>query len=389
MLFPLFTFPYLARNLSKSGFALVILVQSISIFASLFIEYGFNYTATRDIALVSGDRKAEKKIFSVITSSKLPLSILAAVAIMVYGILSNKTSVVTLVALIAMTISQGMLPIWYFQGISNLKLSAISEIVSKSVNLILMLVIVRSEDRGEAYLLSLACISLSSSIFQNTMIYRKLGFESVSVSDIVLTLRNSFTLFAFRIGSSLYTSGSMVLLGSIVSPSSFAVYAGSDRIFRSAAALTGPLGDAFFPRISAAETSNPVEAKRLKKTASMVLICFSLVIYAILFIFADFWINLLLGPKYLDSVSVFKILVADIPLIAVGTILGIFELLPKKLDLYFTISVTVAGIWSLFSIYVLVPRLGLEWMAYTVLIAETLVICICAVSLVIYRRKHA
>jgi O-antigen/teichoic acid export membrane protein len=110
--------------------------------------------------------------------------------------------------------------------------------------------------------------------------------------------------------------------------------------------------------------------------------------YAILYVFADFWIELLLGSKYLDSVVIFKILIADIPLIAVGTILGIFELLPRKLDFYFTISVVVAGIWSIFSIYVLVPRYGLNWMAYTVLIAECLVIFVCAVSLAFNKGRN-
>src|SRR3981189_3095067 len=47
---PLLTIPYLARVLHPQGFGLLLFAQSFAMWASVVIEYGFNLSATRDVA---------------------------------------------------------------------------------------------------------------------------------------------------------------------------------------------------------------------------------------------------------------------------------------------------------------------------------------------------
>lgn len=387
LLFPLFTLPYLARVLDRENFALVVLAQSTAIFVSLIIEYGFNYTATREISSTQGDIAEQRRIFSLVSVTKSVLSILAICIILIYGFYSQKFTTLAIVAVAILALAQGLNPVWYFQGTSNLRISAIVEIVSRAINLLVMFALIKNEEQGPEYLLFLSVITLASAMYQNIVIYRLVGFSIVTFNGVWFTLKSGLTLFIFRIGSSLYTSGSMVLLGSTVGASSFALYAGADRVFRAAAALTGPIGDAFYPRISAAELTDAVEGRRLKVLASKFLLTLSFILCAVMYFGAYLWIDLLLGKKYADAVEFFRILSFDIPLIAIGTILGVFGLLPKKLDLYFTFAVTLAGIWSVLSIYFLIPKLGLTWMAYTVLIAEVIVIVVCMMGLLFNKRN--
>ena len=47
---PLVTLPYLSRVLGPAGFGLLLFSQSFALWASMIIEYGFNLSATRDVA---------------------------------------------------------------------------------------------------------------------------------------------------------------------------------------------------------------------------------------------------------------------------------------------------------------------------------------------------
>ncbi len=387
MLFPLVTLPYLAHTLDKNNFGLVIFCQSSAIFLSLIIEYGFNYTATRDIAEAHADYRIEREIFTNIVGCKIILSLVPLTITAVYFSISKSLTSSFAFSVFLLAVSQGFTPIWYFQGRSQLFFLSLSEIVLRAFILILLVIFVKMPNQGDIYLILFSVASILFSALQNFVIFKKIGINKLEYRKILATLRQGFSLFFFRIGSALYTSGSLVMLGLVVNTNSFAIYSGADRIFRSAAGLTGPVGDAFYPRISATQFSDPEKARKLTIIASVFLIILSLVIVVPLYIYAQECIKILLGEKYIESVPLFRILLLDIPLIALGTVLGVFGLLPRKLDRYFTFAVLAAGLWSVFSIFVLVPRLGLVWMAATILIAELIVIVVCSSGILVYKRK--
>ncbi len=55
-LFPLLMLPYLARVLSKEKFGLIAFAQMFIFYFVILTDYGFNLTATRDVAVARQDR---------------------------------------------------------------------------------------------------------------------------------------------------------------------------------------------------------------------------------------------------------------------------------------------------------------------------------------------
>lgn len=51
--FPLLTYPYLARVIGSEGFGYIALASSIICYFQTVVDFGFNFTATRDIAKIS------------------------------------------------------------------------------------------------------------------------------------------------------------------------------------------------------------------------------------------------------------------------------------------------------------------------------------------------
>ena len=61
---PLITLPYLTRTLGVEMFGKIAFVQVVMTFASLFTDFGFSWSATREIAAVRHDRAKVAIIFS-------------------------------------------------------------------------------------------------------------------------------------------------------------------------------------------------------------------------------------------------------------------------------------------------------------------------------------
>ena len=72
-LFPLITLPYLARVIGVDGFGEIAFAVSVMIFIETFVDFGFNYTATRDIARQRNDILAVSKVFSNVMWAKILL----------------------------------------------------------------------------------------------------------------------------------------------------------------------------------------------------------------------------------------------------------------------------------------------------------------------------
>ena len=111
---------------------------------------------------------------------------------------------------------------------------------------------------------------------------------------------------------------------------------------------------------------------------------------ALLALAAPTVVALLLGPGYEDAVPVLRVLALLVPIIAVGTVLGLFWALPFGRDRVLLLVTATAGLVNVALVVVLVPRmaaLGMAalGMASAVVTAELLV----AVTLgVLYARWH-
>ena len=84
-------------------------------------------------------------------------------------------------------------------------------------------------------------------------------------------------------------------------------------------------------------------------------------------------VELLLGPGYGPAIPILRLLSTLLPIIGLGTVLGIQWALPLGFELPFSGLVLLAGVVNVALALLLVPRLGGMGMASSVVIAEALV----------------
>ena len=70
---PLVTLPYLARVLRAEGFGLLLFAQSFALWGSIIFEYGFNLSASREVAQNRGSRDALATTAAGVLGAKLLL----------------------------------------------------------------------------------------------------------------------------------------------------------------------------------------------------------------------------------------------------------------------------------------------------------------------------
>ena len=122
-LLPLLILPFLVRVLGTDKFGLVMFAQSLAVFLTVFVDFGFNLSGTREISLARDDKNKLSEIFNAIMIVKLLLIVVA------FGILCIIVNVFTRFSIdknvyllsFGIVIGQALFPVWFFQGIENSK----------------------------------------------------------------------------------------------------------------------------------------------------------------------------------------------------------------------------------------------------------------------------
>lgn len=78
-LLPLLTFPYLVRTLGPENFGIFGFCQATMLYMIMFVEYGFNLTATQSIAKAADSKDKVTSIFWAVIFSKIVLIVITLI----------------------------------------------------------------------------------------------------------------------------------------------------------------------------------------------------------------------------------------------------------------------------------------------------------------------
>src|SRR5262249_50372916 len=126
---PLIIIPYLARTLGPAGWGVVAFTQAIAEFVVLVIEFGFNLSATREIAGFRNCCATCGEVMAGVLGAQCVLASLGVLGMLVAGrvipLLHDNPKLVA--AGLFYAIAQGFLPLWFFQGLERMRLAAVLE----------------------------------------------------------------------------------------------------------------------------------------------------------------------------------------------------------------------------------------------------------------------
>ena len=146
--FPLITMPYLARVIGAEGFGKIAFAAAIMVWFQTIADWGFCYTATRDVAKNRDDKEKVSEIFSNVFWARILLMFVSFVALSICVMTIPKLRENANVIMISFLMIPGhiMFPDWFFQAMERMKYITILNIISKTLFTIAIFLFIKERD---------------------------------------------------------------------------------------------------------------------------------------------------------------------------------------------------------------------------------------------------
>lgn len=317
-IFPFITMPYLARVIGTTGFGKIAFASAIICWVQTIADWGFLYTATRDVAQNRDDSVKVSGIFSNVLWSRLLLTAVALLVLVVCILLipSFRQDYDIILITFLMVPGHVLFPDWFFQAIEKMKYTTYFNLAIKFLFTILVFVCIRQETD---YILQPLLTSIGyiiCGVVSMVLILNKWGYRlsSPQWKSIWNTIKGSADVFLNNLMPNLYNSFSTMLLGSIAGATANGIYDGGNKFASTATQFQNVLSRAFFPFLS----------RRIDKAGlfAKINMLTGLATAVLLYILAPWIIKIFLAPEFSESIIVLRIFAISVVFLVMSNTYG-------------------------------------------------------------------
>lgn len=327
-LIPLLVLPVVSRVLGVTLFGTVGYAQNIISYLTLLVNFGFEYSATRQIALAGDDKEKKRQLFWAVITAKTGLLVLSFVILAFLPLFVERVACDPRLYIYTALTNIGIVffPTWYLQGEQQMDKMAWANFFTKLLGALLVIAIVREASMYRWYPLLLSVSSIFVGI--GAMIYVVRHFE---IGRYVCTreamkevLQAGAPIFINNVFISLYTTVNMTLLGGFATDEMIGYFSAAQRLIIALnMVVVLPVSTAVYPEMSRRFEASRAEGmqffKRVLVYAGLAAAVVSLGTYVV----APFAIPIIYGAGYETAIEVLRWL-SPLPfLVMVATLLTV------------------------------------------------------------------
>lgn len=324
--FPLITMPYLARVIGVEGFGKIAFAMAVMVWIQTIADWGFNLTATRDVAQNRDDANKVSEIFSNVLWARCLLMGLSFVVLLLLIVAIPTFRENWEVLLVSFLIIPGhiLFPDWFFQAVEKMKYITVLNVLTKLIFTLAIFVFIK--EPGD-YILQPLLSALGfavSGVIALYIILRRWGYKlyAPKFSTIIETIRSSTDVFINNLAPNLYNSLSVVLLGIFSGGIANGIYDGANKFINIVCNILNALTRAFFPFLA-----------RKKEHFSMyvkIVLSIAVVTSAAMWFAAPWLVDILLSPEFSESVIPIRILSISLIFYVMSSAYGSCNLIINK-----------------------------------------------------------
>lgn len=253
-LLPLISFPFLFRILGVERYGLVTFGYALMQYFVMFTDFGFNLSATK---YISQHRQDAQAINTFLNSAMIGRFILCVISLTILVLLIStfekfRSESMLYMLYFGIIIGNVMFPMWFFQGMENMKYITIFNIVAKSLSFIPFFIFIRGP---EDYLFVPICYSVGfilAGLVSIFIVYYKMGMRWYipSILHIKNALKDSSTYFLSRASTSLFTTSNSFILGLVCGNTAVGYYSAAEKLYQAYNQLLSPFTGVLFPHIA-------------------------------------------------------------------------------------------------------------------------------------------
>lgn len=383
MILPLLTFPYLYKTLGAENFGIVNMSLSIIGYFNILVSFGFELSATKQIAESKEDLKKVSEIFFAVTTVKLLLLI---VTIFIFIFISLSMNIIRENLLIywvtyGLVLSNVLFPVWFFQGMERMRYITIITLITKVLYTISIFWFVREALDVIMVPIISSISSILNGIIALVIIYIKFNLTWIqpSYESLRKQLALSYLYFVSRVannGSRYFTTTVIGLnFGNVL----VGYYALVEKIFYAVSSLGGILSQVLYPYIS--RTNNVSVVRKIVYFTSLIMA----ILTVLLMTYSSQILNYLFQDNNVVLSRMFVVVIFGVTFNVVSSIIGFPALGAMGYEKEANKSLIYASLVSvLYIAFVSIAKLDIIYHSFTV-------VCYSLVGFLIrlfYVRRH-
>lgn len=372
-IFPFVTFPYVSRIFSQDNYGLIITATAFASYLGLFTDFGFNLSATRDIAKEAKENSlAINRIFNSVITAKIVLYFVFLIPLCGFIFISDKYSRHASIFMwyFAGVFGNLLFPTWYFQATNNMQNIAKFNLLSRVLGVLLLFLIVRNNDDLLNFAIMNAVISLIIGVLAIYIVISKYHIHlklSFKFTALLVTIKEGFASFTAVLLISFYTTFNSLLLSWFCGYKDVAIYGVADKIIGIVLTVQGALIQAVYPSITAEEQGSIIKHKTLKLFRYNIFL--GVMICVFLNLFAPLIIHIFTGHKYDLSIPVLRILSLVPIIMAFSSALSTYCFALKK-ERYQVYAYIIGVIYCIMANLILIKNYTYFAVSYNYLLCE-------------------
>lgn len=373
-LLPLLSFPFLFRVLGVERWGLVTFGYSLMQYFVMFTDFGFNLSATK---YISEHRNDMGKINSYLNSAMMGRFILCGISFVILCVLITcfqkfRVDATFYLLYFGIIIGNVLFPMWFFQGMENMKYITVFNMVAKSLSFLPFFIFIR---QPEDYIYVPICYSFGfilAGIVSIYIVYHTMGMKwfLTSFKEIRESLKESSIYFLSRASVSLFTTSNSFILGLVCGNTAVGYYSAAEKLYQAYNQLLGPFTGVLFPHI--AKSHDVVFFKKIFYRVSFI----NLFTVSLALLLSPIIIQFVYGTSEIYTLNVFRILLCASFVAIPSMLLGYPFLAAMGHPLYtnwtvvFTSILHISGLLLLY----LFGILNINTVAILVVISESMLV---------------
>ncbi len=391
-LFPIVLTPLLLKRITIEHFGIVMFVQSVMLYFNIFVDYGFNLSATRSISINKDSNSKCTQIFNSVIFTKILLLVFSFLVLstVVFSFDFFRKNATVYLFSFFIVVGQAITPLWLFQGLEKMKTMAILNAISKLIPLVAIIIFV--VDDSKILLINLFmgggfCLSGMVSLLIIRYKY-DIVFKIPNVSEIVYQLKDSWAIFISNFSITISLNSNVILLGILSQNNTLVGYYNiSEKIFYSLRTVAVVIYSSVYPRVCALANISVDELRNFMSSLIKISLLFFAPACFLLFYFSPQIIEIFAGKRIPQSIIILKIF-SFIPLITVLNIPPCQTMLAKgfnKLYSYVSLGNALLNILLNCILFKFLSVQGTAWSAFITELSITLTLYI---FLHIFHKKY-
>lgn len=303
-IFPLITLPYLAKVIGVRGFGAIAFATAVIAYFSTITDWGFRYTAVREIAQNRDNRETVSLVFSQVIFSKTILMLVSAVVlfVLIEVIPLFRENSLILWCAFAMIPGYIVFPDWLFQAMEEMKFITIMNTMSKILFMMLIFIVIRSpEDFFYEPVIQATGYVISGLIgFIYALRHFKLRLYLPPINSVFGMMRSSSNMFISQFFPTLYNNLSVIVLEAISGTNANGLFSAGNKFISITDQVTQSLSRTFYPFL----------ARRMDKHSVYVRISggISICMSVFLFLSADLLIKIFYTSEFEIAATIIRIM---------------------------------------------------------------------------------